>query len=64
MKNKTDTNPPKTNTHKKTPLIRVIRKACMYCTLNKPSEIRKCYINECPLWPYRMGKNPHHKRKS
>jgi hypothetical protein len=23
------------------------------------AEVRRCAIIDCPLWPYRMGKNPH-----
>lgn len=64
MKNKIDTDPPKITTHKKMPLIRVIRKKCIDCCCGQHSEVNKCHITDCPLWPYRMGKNPFHKRNT
>jgi hypothetical protein len=26
-------------------------------------EVRRCAIIDCPLWPYRMGKNPHNPKR-
>lgn len=63
MKKHSDTNTPELHGHKKTPLLRVIRKKCLDCCCNQHSEVRKCIITDCPSWPYRMGKNPFHKRK-
>lgn len=47
--------------HTKRALIKVIRAKCLDCA-HDPSEVRKCVSVSCPLWPYRMGKNPFHTR--
>lgn len=62
MKKILDTNTPAENCDKKTP-VKAIRKYCLECCLEKPSEVRLCAAKDCALWPYRMGKNPFHKRK-
>jgi hypothetical protein len=41
---------------KVTPL-RAIRAKCLDCSLSK-KEIRFCAVSSCPLYPYRLGKNP------
>lgn len=38
--------------------IKAIRAKCLDCSGKSPSEVRKCESNDCPLFPYRMGKNP------
>lgn len=49
--------------HEKLPLLRVIREKCMDCCAQQQVEVRKCTAVDCPLWPYRMGKNPFSERK-
>ena len=49
--------------HTKKPLLKAIREKCLDCCGHYPSEVRKCHITDCPLWPYRMRKNPFHTRK-
>lgn len=44
--------------HTKMPLLKVVRKNCLDCVGNKPSEVRRCALASCPFWPYRMGTNP------
>lgn len=51
------------NEHTKKPLLKVIREKCLDCCVHKPSEVRKCHIANCSLWPYRMGKNPFSHRR-
>jgi len=41
--------------------LRSIRAKCLDCSGFQPSEVRNCEIPECPLYPYRMGKNPNRK---
>lgn len=41
----------------KTPL-RAIRAKCLECSSGKPSEVRNCLVEDCPLYPFRFGKNP------
>lgn len=35
-----------------------IRARCMDCVAGYHGEIRNCDIDDCPLWPYRMGEKP------
>ena len=37
---------------------RAIRAKCIDCSGGSATEARKCVAYECPLWPFRMGKNP------
>jgi hypothetical protein len=45
------------------PLLRVIRDKCFWCSNGSVGEIRACTAVGCPLWPYRLGKNPFTRRK-
>lgn len=38
--------------------LRAIRAKCLDCTCYQPSEVRKCTMEDCPLHPFRFGKNP------
>jgi hypothetical protein len=42
--------------------LKSIREKCLDCCCHQYSEVRECHITDCPLWPYRMGKNPFHRR--
>ena len=44
--------------HEDIPLAKAIRKKCLDCCVFQAGEVRKCVAVGCPLWPYRMGKNP------
>ena len=37
-------------------LRKAIRAKCRDCSNYQAKEIRLCPIQDCPLWPYRMGK--------
>jgi hypothetical protein len=39
-----------------------LRRHCLSCATT-PSEVRRCAIIDCPVWPYRMGRNPHHPQR-
>lgn len=41
--------------------VKAIRAKCLDCSGFQPSEVRRCEITECPLFPYRLGKNPNRK---
>ena len=43
----------------RTPL-KVIRLKCVDCSGGQPREVRLCPVEQCPLWPYRMGRRPNH----
>ena len=42
--------------------IKAIRAKCLDCTGNQMKEVRHCTCFTCPLWGYRMGVRPEHKR--
>lgn len=42
--------------------IKSIRKHCLECSCNQKGEVLNCQIKDCPLYPYRLGKNPNRKR--
>jgi len=41
----------------KTP-IKSIRMKCLDCSGGSTKEVRLCPVENCPLYPYRMGKRP------
>lgn len=40
---------------------KIIRKHCLWCCHNQPSEVRLCTVIDCSLYPYRFGSNPFRK---
>ncbi len=42
--------------------IKTIRAKCLDCCGGAASEVRKCTSIDCPLWAFRMGRNPFHAR--
>lgn len=46
---------------KETP-IKAIRKKCIECSCGQTSEVKVCPMENCPLYPFRMGKNPYNTR--
>lgn len=38
--------------------VKAIRKKCLDCSGDSRKEVRGCVISDCPLHPFRMGKNP------
>ena len=38
--------------------LKAIRAKCLDCSGGSQAEVRNCDIEDCPLWPYRMGHNP------
>jgi len=41
--------------------VKAIKKHCLDCSGGSKKEVRECIITDCPLYPYRMGKNPNRK---
>jgi hypothetical protein len=39
-----------------------LRQHCLSCAENA-AEVRRCPIIDCPLWPYRLGRNPHNPKR-
>lgn len=42
--------------------LKAVRAKCLDCCCYQPQEVRLCVSQSCPLHPFRMGRNPHHKR--
>lgn len=40
--------------------VKAIRAYCIECMGGDKAEVRRCNLI-CPLWPYRLGKNPNRK---
>ena len=38
--------------------LKAIRAKCLDCMCDQQAEVRRCPCIECPLFPYRMGRNP------
>lgn len=38
--------------------IKAIRKNCLDCSGGSIKDARECVIKDCPLYDYRLGKNP------
>lgn len=38
--------------------LRAIRAKCLDCSGGNRAHVRDCPIEECPIWAYRMGRNP------
>lgn len=47
----------------KTELLKVIRRKCYDCSEGSVSEIAKCPVQRCDLFPFRMGRDPNPARK-
>lgn len=43
--------------------MKAIRAKCVECSGDNLAEVRMCEIDDCALWPYRMGRRPGTVRK-
>lgn len=41
--------------------LRAIRLKCLDCSCGSAHEVRQCTAEGCPLYPFRIGKNPNRK---
>ena len=46
---------------KKLSPIKAIRQHCLECSCGSKGEVLNCIIPDCPLYPFRLGKNPNRK---
>ena len=46
-----------------TNVLRAIKLKCLDCSTYNINEIKECPVNKCPLYPFRLGKNPFRKKK-
>ena len=38
--------------------LKAIRAKCLDCCCGQVAEVRRCELEKCPLFPYRLGKRP------
>lgn len=43
--------------------VKAIRAFCMGCSGDSTAEVKNCPVEKCPLYPFRMGKNPYRQRR-
>jgi len=41
--------------------LQAIRLNCLECGDGTPKQVRGCHIDDCPLYPFRFGRNPQRK---
>lgn len=39
--------------------VKAIRAKCLDCCVQQINEVKDCPAQDCPLWPFRFGKNPY-----
>ena len=42
--------------------IKAIRQKCIVCSAGSLKDVRECTVTNCPLYPYRMGKNSYNSK--
>ena len=45
-------------------VMQAIRPKCLDCVCHQPGEVRKCVAVTCPLWPFRMGTDVFHRKRT
>lgn len=43
--------------------LKAIREKCIDCVCGQIKEVKLCESETCPLWPFRMGKNPYRTKR-
>jgi hypothetical protein len=44
--------------HQPEPVLKAIRRKCLDCSGGSRAEVADCLVRGCPLFPFRLGKNP------
>ena len=47
----------------KTNPVKAIREKCLACCCGSTTEVKECVVEQCPLFPYRLGKNPFRQKR-
>ncbi|MEW6195601.1 MAG: hypothetical protein AB1521_10650 [Bacteroidota bacterium] len=53
----------KDKTTKRLSPVKAIKAKCLDCSGGSKKEVRECIIQDCPLYTFRLGKNPNRKLK-
>ena len=51
------------NENKPTTPLKAIKAKCLDCCCDQANEVKHCPVKDCPLHPFRFGKNPFRKRE-
>ena len=43
--------------------VKAIRAKCIDCCCGSTAEVKECPAVKCPLYPFRLGKNPYRQRR-
>lgn len=43
--------------------VKVLRLKCLDCCCGSAKEVALCPAEDCPLWPWRFGRNPYRKKR-
>ena len=43
--------------------VKAIRAFCLECSGDSTAEVKSCPRTVCPLYPFRLGKNPYRQRR-
>ncbi len=43
--------------------VKAIRAYCLQCCCGQATEVQRCTIEDCALYPFRFGKNPYRVQK-
>ena len=52
------------NTNEITSPMKAIRAKCLDCCIGQREEVKLCPAKDCPLYPFRLGKNPNRKART
>lgn len=44
--------------------VKAIRAKCLDCCCGQQNEVKLCPCSDCPLYPFRFGKNPYRTKTS
>lgn len=47
----------------KTSPLKAIREKCIECCCGSSTEVKECTAQNCPIYPYRFGKNPFRQKR-
>ena len=43
--------------------VKAIREFCLDCSGDSSAEVKRCTSKNCPLYPFRFGKNPYRAKR-
>lgn len=43
--------------------VKAIRAKCLDCCCGQVNEVKLCPCHDCPLYPFRFGKNPYRQKR-